>query len=155
MANVRGDEIELEALDAKNGEPRIIPMVGADLAGILARRREAQRVKQGDSTTIAGLVFHHNGKPFVDIRNAWKTACKKAGVPNLKFHDLRRSAVKHMDEAGVSRDVAMSISGHKTQEMYSRYNIVNTKQARQALEQTQAYREATAVGNVVSILAQK
>lgn len=60
-----------------------------------------------------------------------------------------------MDEAGVSRDVAMSISGHKTQAMHSRYNIVNTKRTREALEQTQMYREATAAGNVVSIAAQK
>jgi hypothetical protein len=35
--------------------------------------------------------------------------------------------------------------------MYSRYNIVNTKRARQALEQTQTYREGTTGGNVVSM----
>jgi integrase len=126
-ANVKDDEIELAALDAKNDEARIIPMVGADLAGILARRKEAQKVKRrGTATIIASLIFHHNAKPIVDIRKAWKSACKKAAVPNLLFHDLRRSAVKHLDEAGVSRDVAMSISGHKSQSMYSRYNIVNT-----------------------------
>jgi integrase len=154
-ANVKDDEIELAALDAKNDEARIIPMVGADLAGILARRKEAQKVKRrGTATIIASLIFHHNAKPIVDIRKAWKSACKKAGVPNLLFHDLRRSAVKHLDEAGVSRDIAMSISGHKSQSMYSRYNIVNTKRARQALEQTQTYREGTTGGNVVSISKQ-
>jgi integrase len=154
-ANVKDDEIELEALDAKNGTALIIPMVGKDLAGILVRRREAQKVKQGDSTTIAALIFHHNGKPIVDIRKAWKSACKKAGVPGLLFHDLRRSAVKHLDEAGISRDVAMSISGHKSQSMYTRYNIVNTERARQALEQTQLYHERAQQQKVVSIAAQK
>jgi integrase len=156
-ANVKGDEIELEALDAKNGEPRVIPMVGKDLAGILARRKEAQKVmptrrqaRSGARTELAALIFHHNGAEIIDCRKAWRSACRKADVPGLIFHDLRRSAVKHLDEAGVSRDVAMQISGHKTQSMYSRYNIVNTKRTRQALEQTQLFREGT-TGNVVSI----
>jgi integrase len=147
--NVKGDTIELEALDAKTGEPRLIPMVG-DLAGVLARRREARKVKRDGISTPASFIFHHNGHEIVDVRKAWRTAVKKADVPGLLWHDLRRSAVKNMDEAGVSRDAAMSITGHKTQAMYSRYNIVDTKRVRQALEQTQVYREATA-GKVVAI----
>ena len=147
--NVKGDTIELQALDAKTGEPRLIPMVG-DLAGVLARRREARKVKRDGISTPAAFIFHHNGHEIVDVRKAWRTAVKKAGVPGLLWHDLRRSAVKNMDEAGVSRDAAMSITGHKTQAMYSRYNIVDTKRVRQALEQTQVYREATA-GKVVAI----
>ena len=61
------------------------------------------------------------------------------------FHDLRRSAVKHMDDAGISRDVAMSISGHKTDSMYSRYNICDLKRRRKALERVQEFRERMAV----------
>ena len=117
-ANVRGDVLELEAKDAKNGEARLIPMVGRDLAGILAHRKAARQVRRGDSTILASLVFHHNGNPIVDIRKAWKSACRKAGVEGRIFHDLRRSACRFMDMAGVSRDVAMRISGHKTQSMY-------------------------------------
>jgi len=145
---VKGDVIELQAEDAKGdgdeGNARLIPMVGKDLAGILERRKIARQVKAGDTTTLAALIFHHNGKPIVDIRKAWKTACKKAGVPDRLFHDLRRSAVKNLDEAGVSRDVAMQISGHKTQAMYSRYNIADVKRVRKALERTQEFREAAA-----------
>jgi integrase len=134
-ANVHGDVIELQGEDAKTGEPRKIPMVGADLAGILKRRKEAQKVKRGDTITIAALVFHHNGKPIVDIRKAWKSACKKADVPNLLFHDLRRSAVRNLDRAHVSRDVAMRITGHKTQSTFTRYNIVATDDVANALKQ--------------------
>jgi integrase len=155
-ANVKGDEIELEALDAKGDgdeeNARTIPMVGKDLAGILERRKEARKVKHDDGTTAtAALIFHHNGHEIVDCRKAWHSATKKAGVPNLLWHDLRRSACKKLDEAGISRDVARSITGHKTDSMYSRYNIVNTKRKRQALEQSQTYREGTTGGNVVSI----
>jgi integrase len=157
---VNGDVIELQAEDAKGDgdeeNARSIPMVGKDLAGILERRRQARQVKADGTTTLAALIFHHDGRPIVDIRKAWKTACKKAGVPGRLFHDLRRSAVKNLDEAGVSRDVAMSISGHRTQAMYTRYNIADVKRKRKALELTQEFREAQAAqaaqeSNVVAI----
>jgi hypothetical protein len=63
--------------------------------------------------------------------------------------------VKNLDEAGVSRDVAMPISRHKTQAMYSRYNIADVKRVRKALERTQEFREAAAAqeSKVVSMRA--
>jgi integrase len=160
---VKGDVIELQAEDAKGDgdekNARLIPMVGKDLAGILERRKAARRVKVGETSTLAGLVFHHNGNAIVDIRKAWKSAVKKAGVPRRLFHDLRRSAVKNLDEAGISRDVAMAISGHKTQAMYSRYNIADVRRVRKALELTQEFRESMAAQaeqtNVVQMRAQK
>ena len=145
---VKGDVIELQAEDAKGDgdkeNARSIPMVGKDLAGILERRKAARQVKADGTTTLAALIFHHDGQAIVDFRKAWKSACKKAGVPGRLFHDLRRSAVKNLDEAGVSRDVAMSISGHKTQAMYTRYNIADVKRKRRALEKMQEWREAQA-----------
>ena len=92
--------IELQAEAAKcdgdEGNARLTPMVGKELAGILERRKIARQVKAGDTTTLAALIFHHNGNPMVEIRN-----------------DLRRSAVKNLDEAGVSRDVAGFFRGFR------------------------------------------
>src|SRR5580704_1826257 len=144
-AFVNKDVIELQPEKSKEGEPRLIPIVGKDLAGILERRKIVRQAKTPDGgPMIADLIFHRNGKPIVDPRKSWKTACKKAGLPGLIPHDLRRCAAKNLDEAGVPRDVAMSITGHKTESMYRRYNIVNLKRQRSGLELAQEFRDSQA-----------
>jgi len=65
------------------------------------------------------------------------------------IHDLRRSAVRDLIHSSVSQSVAMSISGHKTNSMFTRYNITDDKDQRKALLMRQQYLK-TAKQNVVT-----
>jgi len=61
----------------------------------------------------------------------WATACESAGVPSVLFHDLRRTALTNMIEAGFSEKEAMEISGHKTSYAFDRYHIVSDRQLKE------------------------
>ena len=75
-------------------------------------------------------VFHRKGKPITDFRSAWRNACLAAGVIRIP-HDFRRTAVRNLERAGVSRSVAMKLVGHKTEAIY-RYAIADEQSLREA-----------------------
>ncbi len=85
----------------------------------------ATKRERDESWPESPWVFNRQGEPIKDFRESWAQACARAGVPNLHFHDLRRRAVRNMRRAGVPQVVRMKISGHKTDSMERRYNIVD------------------------------
>ena len=74
---------------------------------------------------VVRWVFHRNGRQIKDLRHAWQTATRKAGVPGRLIHDLRRTAVRRLERAGVPRTTAMCLTGHLTESVYRRYSIVS------------------------------
>lgn len=94
----------VQALERQLG--RVIPYLFPHLRGARALRPGGQR--------RAPVL----GEPMRDIRRAWATACRAAGVPGLLKHDLRRSVVRRMVNGGMSERVAMSLTGHKTRAVF-------------------------------------
>ncbi len=81
---------------------------------------------------IIPWVFHRKGQPVKTMAKSWRTACKESGAPGRLLHDLRRTAVRNLERAGVARSVAMKMTGHKAESVYRRYAIVSEGDLREA-----------------------
>ena len=66
------------------------------------------------------------------LRGAWIAACEAAGLPGRSPHDFRRTALRNLEQIGVSRSAAMAMVGHKTEAIYRRYVIVDAGALREA-----------------------
>jgi integrase len=122
LLNLRVRHVDLLAKiirleDTKNGEDRTLPMT----ALVYALIQQCVLKKQGGDYVFT----REGGKPVRDFRGTWDNVCAEAGVPDLLFHDLRRTAVRNMVRRGIPERVAMMISGHKTRSVFDRYNVVN------------------------------
>ena len=115
--------ITLDKGETKNDEARSVPILDGDMADLL-KTAKAERDAQWPESP---WVFSRGGNRILDFRWGWDQACERAGVPDLNFHDLRRTAVRNMRRAGVPQVVRMKISGHKTDSMERRYNIVDNE----------------------------
>jgi Phage integrase family len=85
------------------------------------------------------LVFHHQGRAIRDWRIAWGQAIRGAGCPGVLFHDIRHTVVRHLIRAGVPEWMAMAFTGHKTREVFDRYNIVTERDVALAMAQPDSY----------------
>ncbi len=79
------------------------------------------------------------GNPVViKMKNGGEKVVK---ISTKIFHDFRRTAIRDMVRSGISEKVAMAISGHKSRNVFERYNIVNDQDLREAALKFQDYQD--------------
>jgi integrase len=138
--DVERGTLTLDPGSTKNDEGRLVympPDLKAAVVGQLARVDALQR-RLG---RIVPYLFPHErgamtpnpgrrrvpviGERRGDFKRAWARACRKAGLPGMLRHDMRRSAVRNMVNVGTPERVAMTVTGHKTRAVFDRYHIVS------------------------------
>jgi integrase len=123
--------IRLRPEESKNKHGRVLPVVG-ELAAVIERRLATRRLD-------LPYVFHRNGKAVGDFRKPWAAACAAVGFSGRIVHDLRRSGVRHLIQAGVDPHTVMAFSGHRTPSMLKRYHIIGLDDLRRAAERASDY----------------
>jgi integrase len=134
QVDLAGGVIKLPGRSTKSKKPRSAPIYG-DMRPYLDMQKSERDAKWPDCP----WVFHYRNKPIGQHVDGWREACEAAGVPDLLRHDLRRSAVRNMERAGLPRTIAMSITGHKTESIYRRYDIVSEKDLTLARDRMEAF----------------
>jgi len=68
------------------------------------------------------LFFNPQTRSYIkDIKRSFKTACRKVGIKELRFHDLRHTAATKMIESGIDLVTVSKILGHASIQMTMRY----------------------------------
>jgi integrase len=174
-----GNVIELMPGETKNDSARTIPIVPELRALLLEQRTKRQpkcefvcyklddkghagvlrsfRKAWCSSCVQAGLghwepVFDAEGKPLFEKPRGPRSKPKQKQEWNGRiFHDLRRSGVRNLIRAGVSRDVARRVSGHATDSVFSRYNITSQADVRDAGRKLSEYHKSLCDGDTTGI----
>src|SRR5262249_15605795 len=94
--------------ESKNGHRRTVPL-SMQAVAILARAGQGS----GDD-----LVF---GLKAESMTQSFRRACRRAGIEDLRLHDLRHEATSRLFEKGLSVMEVATITGHKTLQMLKRY----------------------------------
>ena len=121
----------------KNGEVRVVPMTPA-VYQVFSELWQERRLD-------TNRVFLYKNKPIQRIGTAYKAACRRAGITNLRIHDFRHTASTNLRRAGVDTATAMKIVGHKSDRMHRRYNTIEPEDLRRAAAQLHAYRINTVI----------
>lgn len=62
---------------------------------------------------------------YESLKAAWRRACERAGIKNLRLHDLRHTAATRLALASGNLFLVKALTGHKTLKMVERYVNVN------------------------------
>jgi integrase len=116
QVNLKDKTIRLAANDTKTNHARVIALSGPALNTFSLLPR-----------SITGYVFVNpkTGDHWTDIRKMFNRAKEAAGLKDIWFHDLRRSFATNWRRQGVAESVIMRMTGHKTREVFARYNIIS------------------------------
>ena len=80
-------------------------------------------------------------QPVTTLRTAWTKVRDKAKVVG-RWHDNRHTLVTELSESGAGDEVIMSIAGHVSRAMLSRYSHVRMEAKRRALDEIAARQRA-------------
>ena len=124
----------------KSGKIRHIPLsAGAlqllaklrDLSLPLAYASDAARAALGRRYIFANLK---TGLPYVSFFYSWDAARKRAGLPDLRVHDLRHSFASFLVNAGRSLYEVQELLGHADIRTTSRYAHLSRERLFEAVE---------------------
>lgn len=126
--NVDLENRKIKIEGTKTDRVRFIP-INDDLYFVLLELKE--------KGSHSGYVFENSetGRAFKDVWIAFKTACRRAGISGLRFHDLRHTFASRLIQAGVDIITVKGLLGHSSVRTTERYTHSNQKLTKEAVEQ--------------------
>ncbi len=132
LCRLRWQNVDLERgmlrlATTKNKRPRAVPVTGWALALL---RAHAATPRAG----VDWLFPRADGQRPVLIEQAWRTARRRAGLVDFRFHDLRHSCATELALNGATLLEIAEVLGHKKMDMTRRYAHLTDSHVREVVD---------------------
>ena len=117
------DKLFIFIKTSKSGVARKVPMNAMVVESLKKIKRESDYVFCNPKTK----------ERIKDVKTAFKAACRRAGINDLRFHDLRHTAATYMVTGGVDLVTVAEILGHADIKMTMRYAHPTPENKRKAV----------------------
>lgn len=112
--------------ETKSGESRQLP-INDRLAQVFRDIRKQNQFK-------SEYVFTGpDGKRFYEVKRSFAGACRRAGIEDFRFHDLRHTFASHLVMAGVNLKAVQELLGHADIKMTMRYSHLSQAHLKDAV----------------------
>jgi hypothetical protein len=95
---------------------------------------ELRSLKQDAVADEHVFSYARTGLKLTTFRHAWEGACQVAKISGLRFHDLRHKFATRLRAKGVHEMDIMTLLGHTTLQMTSRYTHAMPQNLRTAVD---------------------
>jgi integrase len=131
-------ELTFPAGNTKDGEERVVPITDR-LAAVMDMARVGP---EGKPFGPDAFVFGNEvGEAIKSMKTAWGNTCRKAGIEDLHFHDLRHEAGSRWIEGGVPIHHVQALLGHSNVKQTSTYLNVNLEGLKDSMLKFQRSRQ--------------
>ncbi|XAF72879.1 tyrosine-type recombinase/integrase [Orientia tsutsugamushi] len=129
----------------KNGKAQNIPLTDEAMEILQARKFTSESKWVLPSASASGHLERPN--------NSWHRVCKKAGIKNLRIHDLRRTLASCMSDAGASQKTISTALNHMNSNSTMHYTIACMELVRQYMSKaTRIIRECAENYNIYNTI---
>ena len=118
----------------KSGKGLTVPLTSQAIDLLNTLKRELSNIfpEKGEDSIEWLFPNPKTGKPFKSIFNAWNTARIKAGLPDLRIHDLRHSFASALVNSGIPIYDVQKLLGHQSVKTTERYSHLSQDRLRES-----------------------
>ncbi len=137
--NINEGYIIIRSAYSKNNETSYIPVHSEALNAL----KEASEYQKSKGITSDYVFVNSRGKPYKyedrTYLRVFKTALRKAGLKNVRFHDLRHTFASLSVMQGLDLYTVQHLLRHKTQKMTQRYSHLSPEFLRKELAKVRIF----------------
>lgn len=111
--------------ETKNGEPQTIPLIPQAI--IILKERYENKISDWVFPSATSKSGH-----IEEPKKVWKNLLERAGIKDLRIHDLRRTLGSWQAATGANSYIIGKSLGHKTQQataIYARLNMDSVRES--------------------------